>query len=91
VVHPLAQDLYGRLVAVGLEQAIAALEEVPLELRDITSITFPTNLAQIDKVRPLIKSFQRKIAKMLEEGDATAVYNLNTQLVPVTKERNITR
>jgi uncharacterized protein (TIGR02147 family) len=75
----------------SLEQAIAALEEVPLELRDITSITFPTNLAQIDKVRPLIKSFQRKIAKMLEEGDATAVYNLNTQLVPVTKERNITR
>jgi len=69
-----------------LERAIAALEDVPLPLRNITSITFPADLKKIKKAKVLIKDFERRIAKLMNSSKATAVYNLNVQLIPVTKE-----
>lgn len=71
----------------SLEQAIAALDDVPMPLRDITSITFPADRSKIPQVKEQIKLFQRRMAKLMKSDEATAVYNLNVQLVPVTKER----
>lgn len=68
-----------------LQQAIEALDEVPIELRDITSITMAVNPKTIPEVKRLIKSFRRKVASVMEASEKTEVYNLNIQLVPVTR------
>ncbi len=70
----------------SLEMAIAALEDVPLRLRDITSITCPADINKIPHVKAAIKLFQRRMAKLIASPEATAVYNINVQLIPITKE-----
>lgn len=70
-----------------LEQAAASLEEVPLEMRDITSMTFAMNMEKMSEAKKLIRKFRTNMAFLLEEGKTTEVYRLNIQLVPVTKER----
>lgn len=72
----------------SLEQAIQSLENVPIELRDITSITIPTNPAKIKLAKKMIKDFRLRLAAMLEEGEKSEVYNLNIQLTPITKVSN---
>lgn len=69
----------------SLEQAIDALENISVEFRDITSMTMAIDLEQIQPAKALIKDFRRKLSKLLESGNQTEVYNLNIQLVPVTK------
>jgi uncharacterized protein (TIGR02147 family) len=69
----------------SLRQAIDALAEVSLESRDITSITMAIDPRKIEGAKKLIRDFRRKISEYLEAGEATEVYNLNIQLVPVTK------
>ena len=68
----------------GLLQAIGALE-APLPLRDISSITMAIDVTRLPEAKSLIKTFRRDLSKLLEEGSRTQVYNLNIQLVPVTK------
>lgn len=69
----------------NLENAITALGDVPVELRDITSITMPTNPEQLQKAKSKIKKMRREISKILEDCDPTEVYTLNIQLIPLTK------
>jgi uncharacterized protein (TIGR02147 family) len=70
----------------SLEQAIESLETVPVELRDITSITMAIDRERIPQTKAIIKKFRRELSDFLESGSKTTeVYNLNIQLVPVTK------
>ncbi len=69
----------------GLTQAMESLENVPLALRDITSITMPISTRRIRQAKERIKSFRREMSEFLEGEDADQIYNLNVQLVPVTK------
>ncbi len=69
----------------SLEQSIQALEEIPVELRDITSMTMAIDVVKIPAAKAAIKEFRRKISALLESGKQTEVYNINIQLVPVTK------
>jgi uncharacterized protein (TIGR02147 family) len=73
----------------SLEQAVLALNEVPLELRDITSITMAIDLKKIAIAKKIIKEFRHKMADVLEVGNQTEVYNLNIQLVPVSTRRKL--
>jgi plasmid maintenance system antidote protein VapI/DNA-binding MarR family transcriptional regulator len=69
----------------SLEQAIAALEDVAIELRDISAVTMAVDLKKLPAAKQLIRQFRRQLAALLETGQRTEVYNLNIQLVPVTK------
>jgi uncharacterized protein (TIGR02147 family) len=73
----------------SLEQAQRALDEVQIELRDITSITMAVDLKKIAIAKKMIKEFRMKMSDLLESGDRTDVYNLNVQLVPLTKRSSI--
>lgn len=68
-----------------LVQVLDTMDRIPLEYRDITSITFPMNRKKMPEAKRLIKNFRRKMATLLTQGPKTDVYNLNVQLVPVTK------
>lgn len=71
----------------NLEQALDSLSKHSVEVRDITSITLPTNPQKIPEAKKLIRDFRRKMTKLLTEDERTEVYNLNIQLVPVTNVR----
>lgn len=68
-----------------LEQALAKLDEVPLEQRDVTSISMAIDVSKIPAAKKMILRFRRSLSEFLESGHQTEVYNLNVQLLPVTK------
>lgn len=68
----------------SIEQALLALNEVPLEFRDITSITMAIDLKRLPLAKKVIKEFRLKMSDLLEKGDQSEVYNLNIQLLPVS-------
>jgi plasmid maintenance system antidote protein VapI len=53
-------------------------------LRDISSITLAINTKKMHLAKKRIQKFRSDMAKILESGEQTEVYNLNIQLVPVT-------
>lgn len=68
-----------------LQHAITSLEQTPPELRDITSITLPVDISKLAQAKKHILAFRRKMSKLLEGPHQKEVYNLNIQLVPLTK------
>lgn len=70
----------------SLEQAIDALESVDVELRDFSSITMAIDSSRLPLAKKAIRDFRRRLMRLLEAGVADEVYNLNIQLVPVTKK-----
>lgn len=68
-----------------LEHAAESLQKDDIAIRDITSITIPADPAKVALAKEHIKAFRRKMAKLLGDGKNTEVYNLNIQLVPVTR------
>lgn len=69
----------------SLNQAIESLHTVDVQLRDITSVTMAIDIKRIPQAKKLIKEFRRKLSIYLEAGEQDEVYNLNVQLVPLTK------
>lgn len=71
----------------SMEKAIVALEEVSIELRDYTTVTYALDSEKIPEVKKLIHTFHRKLGKILPVKDATDVYRLNIQFFPLTKPK----
>nr|WP_295904343.1 TIGR02147 family protein [uncultured Bdellovibrio sp.] len=68
-----------------LEHALLSLQNDDVSVRDITSITIPADPKKIEEAKKHIRDFRRKMARLLEGDKKSEVYNLNIQLVPVTK------
>jgi plasmid maintenance system antidote protein VapI len=73
-----------------LEKAIIALEEVPLEKRDQTSMTMAISSTKLKEAKELIKKFRRDLSNFLESDykNLDSVYHLGISLYPVTKIEN---
>lgn len=68
-----------------LEKAIAALETVPLEKRDQSSITMAIDSRKLPEAKKRIQKFRRELMQFLQsEGKADQVYHLSVSLYPVT-------
>lgn len=67
-------------------EAASALEDVPVEMREISSTTLVLDPRRLPEAKALIRKFRRELAELMECGERTEVYNLNTQLVPVTRK-----
>lgn len=72
----------------SLREAEAALNEVDLECRDFTTLTFAFNTQDTQKAKNLIRKFRREIEKLSQSGKSDEVYKLAIQFYPVTKLRN---
>jgi uncharacterized protein (TIGR02147 family) len=68
-----------------LKQAIDCIDTIPVELRDITSMTMAIDRNKLPEAKKLITDFRRKMSCFLESGIKEDVYNINIQLVPVSK------
>jgi uncharacterized protein (TIGR02147 family) len=70
-----------------LTMALTAIENVPQEEKDITSITMAIDISKLPEAKKLIAQFRRKLCAFLEDGTQTRVYNLGLQLYPVSKNQ----
>ena len=73
----------------AIVQSLYSLEHDASDIRDITSIVLPINMANLPKAKEMARDFRRKVATLLEEGEKTEVYNICVQIVPVTRNERI--
>jgi uncharacterized protein (TIGR02147 family) len=72
-----------------IAQTLEALDTVPLEQRDVTSMTMAIDRKRLPRAKQMIKKFRRELSTFLESGDCKdEVYNINIQLVPLTVSTN---
>jgi len=69
-----------------IEKSLAALEEIPMEKRNQTSMTAAISTKKLPLAIEKIKKFRRELSAYLEEdqSDLDAVYHLGISLYPVT-------
>lgn len=78
---------FRKLQAQLLEKATEALEAVPFEKRDQSSLTFAVHPSRLPELKQRLDEFRRSIAHLAEsDDDREAVYCLLLSLFPVTKE-----
>jgi uncharacterized protein (TIGR02147 family) len=72
-----------------LQKALLALEELPIEVRDQTSITMAIDSRLLPQAKQKIKRFRRNLCKFLNKGTKRDhVYHLGMSLYPVTQLDN---
>jgi uncharacterized protein (TIGR02147 family) len=70
--------------------AVSALERIPKEDRDISSLTVSTSRACLEAIRERIAEVRREIMEMVNnEPCAEEVYQLNFQVFPLTRNKEI--
>lgn len=70
-----------------LRETADLIDEIAVELRDVTSITMAIDLRKLPQAKERIRDFRRSLSEFLESGNRSEVYRLNIQLMPVTKKR----
>lgn len=69
-----------------IQLASDALERIPQEMRDISTITATLSADGFSKLKNKMTEFRNEILKIVqEEKNATGVYHLNFQLFPISK------
>lgn len=71
----------------NLALAVRALDDVPVNQREITTITMPADLSRLPGAKKLIREFRSKLANHLSAGKPTEVYTMAIQLFPISKPR----
>lgn len=69
----------------NLQLAEKSIERDSVDLREFSSITFPTDLARLDEAKGMIMDFKRKMARFLETSNSKEVYTLAIQLFPISR------
>jgi uncharacterized protein (TIGR02147 family) len=72
----------------SLLSAVSKIESVPVELRDVTSTTMAIDINNLPKAKKLIREFRKNLSALLEDGSKEEVYELNVQLIPLTKVKS---
>jgi uncharacterized protein (TIGR02147 family) len=69
-----------------MELAKEALVNLPVELRDFTSLTLPTSPERMPEIKKLIRRFRDEATQLLESTPSkTEVYQMSVYLYPLTK------
>lgn len=86
-------DIYSKALRESHKQtmqlAVEKLETVPLERRDVTSVTMAIDSKKLPEAKRLIQDFRKKMMKFLERGHQDEVYLMNVQLVPLTGDDHV--
>lgn len=72
---------------VGLiHRAEKALLNLPVEARDVTAITMPTDPSRLAQAKKILQQTRHRIAKLLDNGEPSDIYVLSMQLFPLTQQ-----
>jgi uncharacterized protein (TIGR02147 family) len=65
--------------------AAEAIERIPKEQRDISTLTLSTSAACLEAIRERLSEVRQEIMEMVKmDGNAEEVYQLNFQVFPLT-------
>jgi uncharacterized protein (TIGR02147 family) len=82
------EDINSQALRDGNREAILMgadkLDEVKVELRDISSMTITMDLEKLPEAKTIIREFRQKMMALLRDGNKTDVYQLAIQLYPLT-------
>lgn len=82
--HHFTNSAFRNLQRQVLEMALKALEQVPIEKRDQSSMTMAIDTRKIPEAKLKIKKFRREMATLLSRGDSRdEVYQLSVSLFPI--------
>jgi len=70
-----------------LQKARKAQDDLPVEERDLTSMTLVISPDQLPRAKEMIRKFQDELAAELETRPQSEVYQLCVQLFPLTQVR----
>lgn len=70
----------------SLRYIVDNLPQVPVEKRDVSSITLAIDDRKLKEAKEVIRTFRRRLAGMVSKGKKNQVYTINVQLFPLTKE-----
>lgn len=68
-----------------LQKAQDALQNEPIERRDISAMTFSASSKHMPEVKKILRATQNKIAKLTQTGDADEVFVIATQYFALTQ------
>lgn len=69
-----------------IEKSTQAMAQVEQELRDITSLTMPVAIEDLDRLKKMIAEFRLSLANVSEGYKSPdAIYQINFQVFPLTK------
>jgi uncharacterized protein (TIGR02147 family) len=87
--NPFTAAAFRKLQAQVLHMALVALEEVPIEERDQTSMTMAIPVSKIPEAKERIKKFRREFCAGLQDNDANrdSVYQLGISFYPLTRSK----
>ncbi len=66
-----------------LTKALVAIDEVPVDARESSSLTFAVSRRQLPQIKAAIRDFQRQIARLSQSEEKDEVYALTIQLFPL--------
>jgi uncharacterized protein (TIGR02147 family) len=70
--------------------AAGAIERIPKEKRDISTLTLSTSTACLEAIRERLTEVRQEIMEMVKkDGEAEEVYQLNFQIFPLTSNRKM--
>ncbi|MEZ4741682.1 MAG: DUF4423 domain-containing protein [Bdellovibrionota bacterium] len=77
-----------RFQKINLDLASKALDEIEIESRDNSTVTFSVNLKDIQLMKEEIKKFRRKMIKLFSKNKRPKerVYNMSIALFPVSEK-----
>lgn len=67
----------------GLQTALKALDEIPIELRDFTSVVFAVNPDKLKRFKMDLRNFFEKSIGYMSRGELKSVYKINVQVFPL--------
>ena len=71
-----------------ISKAMTALDSQPVEMRDITSMTFSMDTKKIPEAKKMIRDFRRKLVKFLATQEGESVYQFNMQLFDLLEDQS---
>ncbi len=66
-----------------LHKSVESIDSIPVEKRDITTMTMAIDESKLPEAKELIRNFRRDLCQFLEKDKKNNVYNLNIQLIPL--------
>jgi uncharacterized protein (TIGR02147 family) len=70
--------------------AAEAIERIPKEQRDISTLTLSTSVACLEEIRERLTEVRQEIMELVKKyGDSEEVFQLNFQVFPLTRNRKI--
>ncbi|WP_231839161.1 TIGR02147 family protein [Bdellovibrio bacteriovorus] len=68
-----------------MDQSRSSLDKTPVEFRDVSHMMMAIDMSKLPQAKEEIRAFRKRMANILEDGNAEQVYLLGVQLVPLSK------